>query len=286
MINRNLLYNKLCSEAAKWIENLVFDGLYKYIYIQNSNHDIRLPDVWGANGCMSIMVVVKTKYSSFTNYKKFILNYENDDTVGNYRYILCPEGIINASDLPENWGLIWWNEKNGITKKVEAKYLEPCNKIELSIFCSILKRENIIPQIFDFRTKNSDPRFTTPCFIKNKSQKLHKKLEKLGYIRLHQHGEYTRVSDGYYAETKKKPSSHYIDCGDNENLFLALAALRNDSDYGQWFISSSIWQLSLLQNVTESLGFNSEIWHKATETEIIEHFNENQSNEISYYDTI
>ena len=27
----------------------------------------------------------------------------------------------------------------------------------------------------------------------------------------------------------------YVDCGKNEDLFLALAELRNDSDIGQWF---------------------------------------------------
>ena len=31
-----------------------------------------------------------------------------------------------------------------------------------------------------------------------------------------------------------------IDCGDNEELFLALAALRNDTDINQWFIYNSM----------------------------------------------
>ena len=28
-------------------------------------------------------------------------------TVGNYRYFLCPEDVIQPEELPEGWGLLW-----------------------------------------------------------------------------------------------------------------------------------------------------------------------------------
>lgn len=82
-----------------------------------------------------------------------------------------------------------------------------------------------------------------------------------------------------------------IDCGTNEELFLAIAALRDDSNYMQWFIADSILSVSYDDSIgndhyfTEPKGimfFWDENWdnatiisgryHKATVDELIEHF--------------
>ncbi len=95
--------------------------------------------------------------------------------------------------------------------------------------------------------------FTTPCFIRKNTPELRKRLEELGYlppskmwydknfaictILRDNIGEYIvfKIDDDF--ENVIKPSYPYIDCGTNENLFLSLAALRDDSDYMQWFVS-------------------------------------------------
>lgn len=83
----------------------------------------------------------------------------------------------------------------------------------------------------------------------------------------------------------------FIDCGTNEDLFLAIAALRDDSNYMQWFIADSILSVSYDDSIgndhyfTEPKGimfFWDENWdnatiisgryHKATVDELIEHF--------------
>ena len=83
----------------------------------------------------------------------------------------------------------------------------------------------------------------------------------------------------------------FIDCGTNEELFLAIAALRDDSNYMQWFITDSILSVSYDDSIgndhyfTEPKGimfFWDENWdnatiisgryHKATVKELIEHF--------------
>ena len=82
-----------------------------------------------------------------------------------------------------------------------------------------------------------------------------------------------------------------VDCGTNEELFLAIAALRDDSNYMQWFIADSILSVSYDDSIgndhyfTEPKGimfFWDENWdnatiisgryHKATVDELIEHF--------------
>lgn len=129
--------------------------------------------------------------------------------------------------------------------------------------------------------------FTTPCFIKKNTPELRKKLEELGYIYIPngraewfipieelkylvtypQSGCY-KGCNGYWYKTD-------FDCGTNEELFLALAALRDDTDKNQWLTDGKIWgkfgeDLSLypipIINYLQLKG------HKATVEELIEHF--------------
>ncbi len=106
--------------------------------------------------------------------------------------------------------------------------------------------------------------FTTPCFIRKNTPELRKKLEELGYeilnsgnTTLDEHnydgkGSHKSIEEGkaiitsygnlygviYNVDTVTKKGR--IDCGTNEELFLAIAALRDDSNYMQWFIADSI----------------------------------------------
>jgi hypothetical protein len=105
--------------------------------------------------------------------------------------------------------------------------------------------------------KFKDMTFIQPCFIRKNTPELRKKLEELGYEPCHRMtihpdlyknicvcsffgSKYYGVTDvevsrpGNIADAIKNRGM--IDCGTNEELFLALAALRNDSDYMQWFI--------------------------------------------------
>lgn len=84
---------------------------------------------------------------------------------------------------------------------------------------------------------------TIPCFIQKNTPELVKKIKDLGlkvyldckpnYL-LACHG----VVTGIWSETvlEDLKSNGVIDCGDNEDLFRAIAALRDDSDVNQWFV--------------------------------------------------
>lgn len=81
----------------------------------------------------------------------------------------------------------------------------------------------------------------------------------------------------------KKHNRSIIDCGINEDLFLAIASLRDDSDVGQWFvidteaytdINKGDWFKSTDVNGKYHVGTKIDplYCHKATVSEIIEHF--------------
>lgn len=135
--------------------------------------------------------------------------------------------------------------------------------------------------------------FTTPCFIRKNTPELRKKLEELGY-RLF--GEelnedlciFTSPECGLYnieflATFHIPKETDSIDCGTNEELFLAIAALRDDTDENQWFIMDveiyvdipkGTWFQSTDRNGGRHVGTQIEALycHKATVEELIEHF--------------
>lgn len=73
--------------------------------------------------------------------------------------------------------------------------------------------------------------------------------------------------------------SMYVDCGTNEELFLAIAALRDDSDYMQWFVDKDgKWFLCQREKISRFIdlaaisGYDVSDLRKATVKELINHF--------------
>lgn len=142
--------------------------------------------------------------------------------------------------------------------------------------------------------------FTQPCFIRKNTLELRNKLEELGYKdygKLRFYGEptiiYCDVNHFFTSpfvlegEQYRGKYDNFIDCGDNEELFLALAALRDDTNENQLFIAqNTMWDENYIGEITiyyeegewllwgyytfmEDMPSN---FRKATVEEIIEHF--------------
>ena len=153
--------------------------------------------------------------------------------------------------------------------------------------------------------------FIQPCFIRKKSPELIKKLEELGYKPFgaikydwdrgwgisvdNRSGEFESFDDNGLENIMRCTLPDYddsIDCGDNEELFLALAALRDDTPINSfyWFNRRLVKCEDKTEKHTFLNGFvtilkcrcidNPNVWfgteecflRKATIEEIIEHF--------------
>ena len=128
--------------------------------------------------------------------------------------------------------------------------------------------------------------FVASCFIKKNTPELRKKLEELGYTYNGRDTESWGASalycfDGkYYEVYPAKPSRYHsiVDCGTNEELFLGLAALRDDTDKNQWVIDEAnecfgwenSWSICDKDDMNERVVYTH--YRKATVEEIIEHF--------------
>lgn len=136
--------------------------------------------------------------------------------------------------------------------------------------------------------------FTTAAFIRKNTPELRNKLEELGYY-LHpeciddDRGDYLFVNREYYLNRPLgylEEFSRSIDCGTNEELFLAIAALRDDTNYMQWFVCTSDykefdgkeWKVGDFDLNTCPDDFDNILphWRKATVNELIEHFKEKE----------
>ena len=137
--------------------------------------------------------------------------------------------------------------------------------------------------------------FKFSCFIRKNTEELRKKLSEFGCItdrgnRLVNSTALLTHNGRFYSVYPVRPARHYqiFDCGENEELFLALAAARHDSDKFQWFIcnenclnldaepiSAGEWQFNdRYEKLPRRLR---DKWKKATYKDILEHFNWEQS---------
>lgn len=69
---------------------------------------------WGWNACS---VVVESKVSRSDFLRDRHKPHRQAGGMGDYRYFICPEGIINIEDLPDRWGLLWVNKRGHIKLK-------------------------------------------------------------------------------------------------------------------------------------------------------------------------
>lgn len=147
--------------------------------------------------------------------------------------------------------------------------------------------------------------FTTAAFIRRNTPELRKKLEEFGYRLFGEELDedlciFTSPECGLYnieffSNIPHPEETDSIDCGTNEELFLAIAALKDDTDENQWFVTDSPLSVSYDDAVgndhyfTEPKGsvffwdinwmhatIISGNYHKATVEELIEHFKEKE----------
>lgn len=144
--------------------------------------------------------------------------------------------------------------------------------------------------------------FLQSCFIRKNTPELRKKLEELGYhicpcaefkdsiwlctnfitnsSTVHGIGYFNEDLTGrkntqeeldFFLSENCTSENPQIDCGDNEKMFLALAALRDDTDKNQWFIVDNLWIKSSNDIPDKYVQMHGD---KATVEEIIEYFKE------------
>ena len=163
MSKTDSLHYQLCLEGAKWLhrkkktqygaDRLMNGSLWALKYVAAEN-----PDVWGYDGCYSAVIEVKTSHSDYlSDKKKWCRSKEAEEVglqAGTFRWYLCPEGVIKAEEVPDGWGLLYWNGSK-IEHIKGAPRHENTSRADLLILSSILRREGFPTKIYNYRYQNT-----------------------------------------------------------------------------------------------------------------------------------
>ena len=158
MSKTDSFHYELCCLGAKFLKSRKnaepWEIPNKYVAVELVTLTAENPDVWATNGYHTTLVEVKTSHSDFlADQKKWSRSKAaelSDKQLGNYRYYLCPEGVIDESEIPDKWGLLLYDGKK-IIKVRNATYQKSSTDAELLVLTSIMRREGLKPQIFNYR---------------------------------------------------------------------------------------------------------------------------------------
>lgn len=154
-------------------------------------------------------------------------------------------------------------------------------------------------------------KFTTPCFVRVEDAEKRKELagwlgrigyrvcrcclfegwntlhcgavERIGTVYeahgIPDHDEETGYSIGWFKGEDAEGVDPSYDCGENIELFKALAAMNDENDLNQWYVCDVPYWCDLRQgdwvikrDTMDRTTFFPSVFHKATVEELIEHF--------------
>ena len=167
------LHYELCLEGARWLHRAKWNydrcrkkdcyrtpacgkcHQYKYVAVELCTWGSENTDVWGlGNFNESVVIEVKTSHADFlADQKKYCRSEhcaEQNHAAGMYRWYLCPEGVIRPEELPDKWGLLYWNGKK-VYPVIAPQKFENTQGADMEILTSILRREGFPAKIYNYR---------------------------------------------------------------------------------------------------------------------------------------
>ncbi|GGB66138.1 hypothetical protein GCM10011607_28520 [Shewanella inventionis] len=111
------LHNQLCLRAAKFLNNNGFSVAFDDRF-QAATGVGELPDAIGFRNGVSCLIEAKVTRSDFLADKKKRFRVDPSLGMGDWRFFICPPGLIKPEELPQGWGLLYAHAK--VIKKVHG----------------------------------------------------------------------------------------------------------------------------------------------------------------------
>lgn len=156
-----MTHANLVDIAYKWL----IKNNYGFAFKELKSYTSEIPDAIGFKNWYSTLIEVKVSRSDFLADKK--KKHKKGAGMGTFRFYMCPTDLIKIEDLPENWGLIYVNEK-GKTRMIHNPYCKNINgnvwsngfevdmRAERCLFYTALRRLHLrgrIPEIYNTQTE-------------------------------------------------------------------------------------------------------------------------------------
>lgn len=99
-------HRELCQRAGKWL----LSKNYYTVLVERQTFQEEIPDAigWASLGHSAVMECKTSRADFLADLKKKHRN--SPDSFGSKRYYYCPDDVIEVSDLPEGWGLVYARE--------------------------------------------------------------------------------------------------------------------------------------------------------------------------------
>lgn len=161
-----MTHRELCEKAAKWLRTKApnKDGVPKCASVALelvSYGSNETPDVFGWNYWTTVVIECKVSRADFLADAKKVFRHIPAMGMGEYRYYCCPEGVITEKDMEEcdtGFGLITHDpHATGDEFRVvkdSGRFNNRNASAEVSMLSSIMRREGIKPQVFNYRNNN------------------------------------------------------------------------------------------------------------------------------------
>lgn len=142
-----MTHDELVAISAKWLrkhqQNIIIPNC---TVVASDMHTVHLsrPDVLGFNSDKSVLLEIKVNRSDFVSDKQKRARIDPEKEVGEFRYYVCPYGLIFPDEIPTAWGLIYCDDKGKMTiEKIGLKFSQFNLSEERSILMSLLRRAGI-----------------------------------------------------------------------------------------------------------------------------------------------
>lgn len=115
-----MTHDELVLRAKKWLYNSLHCG---YVITEKHSSAREIPDALGLKEFYTILIECKMSIQDFKkDKKKWFRNYPHSG-IGDFRYYLVPDNMIEIKDLPDGWGLLYTNGKRvKVIKQVFFEY--------------------------------------------------------------------------------------------------------------------------------------------------------------------
>jgi len=150
-----MTHRELVEIGKKWLW-----GKCDIVVTELTTWAVETPDVFGWKSFVSTLIECKTNRQDFFADRHKWSRRMLKDGVGQYRYYLMPEGVVNSIDeIPPKWGLLILKDSGKVqcVKKSEV-FISDLTK-EMMILISCIRRigqnppENISVRAYRYKTK-------------------------------------------------------------------------------------------------------------------------------------
>jgi hypothetical protein len=145
-------HRELCLLGAKYMKlhGLMIFQKPAYVVCELERANAECPDVFGFGSALTQLIEVKVSRADFFADRNKPFRKNPEKGLGQLRSYLCPAGIIGKLEVPDKWGLLYYDEGEIISIQQPSIQVSDTMQ-EMNLAASILRREGVASKILSYK---------------------------------------------------------------------------------------------------------------------------------------